>query len=143
MAGAWYLLPATTKNETPMIAAPYGNQQTLWILSGFVLICLIVGITYSNAFKAVWIYDDFPTIVNNENIRMENLTGQEIRKSFNGRRNSDKNKFSRPLSYLTFALNYYFNGYEIFGYHFVNIIIHMINACLVLVLMVKDRKSVV
>jgi Tfp pilus assembly protein PilF len=31
---------------------------------------------------------------------------------------------SRPLSYLSFALNYHFHGTDVFGYHVVNFIIH-------------------
>jgi Tfp pilus assembly protein PilF len=31
---------------------------------------------------------------------------------------------SRPLSYLSFALNYHFHGKDVFGYHVVNFIIH-------------------
>jgi tetratricopeptide (TPR) repeat protein len=35
---------------------------------------------------------------------------------------------SRPLSYLSFALNYQFNGMDVFGYHVVNFIIHYLAA---------------
>ena len=41
------------------------------------------------------------------------------------------NFFYRPLVYLSFALNAQFGGVSPFGYHFLNILIHIVNACLV------------
>lgn len=38
---------------------------------------------------------------------------------------------SRPFGMFTFALNYHFNQLDVYYYHFVNLIIHLINACLV------------
>jgi Flp pilus assembly protein TadD len=38
---------------------------------------------------------------------------------------------SRYIGYLTFALNYKLHGFEVLGYHIVNIAIHLINAILV------------
>jgi tetratricopeptide (TPR) repeat protein len=38
---------------------------------------------------------------------------------------------SRPLGILTFALNYYFHGLDVRGYHLVNLLIHLTNAFLV------------
>jgi tetratricopeptide (TPR) repeat protein len=35
---------------------------------------------------------------------------------------------NRPLGNISFALNYYFHGYEIYGYHIVNIVIHLLSA---------------
>lgn len=131
------------KNETAPVFQNTNankNQQILWILGGFILLSMIVFTTYSNAFKAVWIYDDFDFIVKNENIRMEKFTWEEIEKSFHGYRTN--NTYYRPLTFLTFALNHYFHGYEIFGYHLVNIIIHIINSCLLLALMIKTLSLV-
>ncbi len=35
---------------------------------------------------------------------------------------------SRYIGYLTFALNYKLHGFNVFGYHVVNLAIHLINA---------------
>ena len=40
----------------------------------------------------------------------------------------DQERPSRPLSYLSFALNYYFDGMDVFGFHVVNFIIHYLAA---------------
>jgi tetratricopeptide (TPR) repeat protein len=38
---------------------------------------------------------------------------------------------SRPIGTLTFALNYHFHRLDVWGYHLVNLIIHLINALLI------------
>jgi hypothetical protein len=38
---------------------------------------------------------------------------------------------SRPIGTLTFALNYYFHRLDVWGYHFVNLMIHLVNSFLV------------
>ena len=38
---------------------------------------------------------------------------------------------SRPIGTLTFALNYYIHGLNVWGYHFVNLLIHLTNAFLI------------
>ena len=80
-----------------------------------VILILLTVISYIPSFKGVWQYDDLPAIVNNEGIR-------------NGMFNPDffkGNTFFRSLSYMSFSLNYIANGYEVFGYHIVNLIIHL------------------
>jgi len=44
---------------------------------------------------------------------------------------------SRPVSYLSFALNYYVNGLNVFGYHVVNIAIHGL-VSIVLFLLIRN-----
>ncbi|MDY0016721.1 MAG: hypothetical protein RBS89_02690 [Candidatus Delongbacteria bacterium] len=80
-----------------------------------ILIILTV-IAYLPSFKGVWQYDDLPVIVNNEWIR-NGIFNPEF---FKG------NTFFRSLSYISFSLNYLTGGYEIFGYHIVNLIIHLL-----------------
>src|SRR5262245_22851067 len=91
------------------------------------IIIIILGvIIYSNALHGPFVFDDEPFIVYNTNIK-------------------DLGNFSaiwhaldvpaRFITYLTFALNYHFNGLDVTGYHAVNIIIHLLNAMLVYALM--------
>ena len=35
---------------------------------------------------------------------------------------------ARFVTFMTFALNYYFHGWEVEGYHFVNIGLHILNS---------------
>ncbi len=43
----------------------------------------------------------------------------------------------RPLANLTFAMNYYFHGFRLPGYHLVNIVIHVINGILLYLFVLK------
>src|SRR5262245_26900695 len=84
------------------------------------LIILLGIIIYSNSFICSFHFDDKQTFVDNPKIL--NI--------------SDVNAWwhsysSRPLSVLTFVLNYHFNKLDVWYYHFVNLGIHLFNACLV------------
>ena len=46
----------------------------------------------------------------------------------------------RPLANLSFALNYYFHGYRLAGYHLVNISIHVMNGVLLYLLVFKTLR---
>jgi len=87
---------------------------------GLAIIILLGIIIYSNSFQCSFHFDDLPRIVNNPNIR--NLV--DVKAWWNSYP-------MRPVGMFTFALNYHFNKLDVFGYHLVNLIIHLINACLV------------
>lgn len=76
---------------------------------------------YGNSFYCGWHFDDYPNIVNNQNVHLNILSWKEITKAF-----YDGDSIGRPFAYLSFALNYYFGGTNVFGYHLVNILIHFI-----------------
>ena len=86
------------------------------------LILLLAGITflaYSNSLDGGFVYDDVQ-VYSNPNIRLQTLTPEAIIRATHGWQVKN-----RPIAYLTFALNYYFGGMETFGYHLVNILIHI------------------
>lgn len=92
-----------------------------------IILILLTAIAYIPSFQGVWQYDDLPVIVNNEWIR-NSIFNTEF---FKG------NTFFRALSYITFALNYSISGYELFSYHLINLIIHIL-AGIVLYLFVLE-----
>jgi tetratricopeptide (TPR) repeat protein len=93
------------------------------------LVCLLL--CYSNSFGVAWHYDDFINIVRNPDVQMTELTWAQIIRALNA--GMDYQIISRPLAYLSFALNYRFGETEVFGYHLVNFIIHWLTAlCLFL-----------
>jgi len=77
------------------------------------LIVILTTIIYSNTFDATFHFDDKPSIVENYAIHRFDL--KEIFSS------------SRPILEMTFALNYYFGKLNVFGYHLVNIMLHIAN----------------
>ena len=89
----------------------------------FIVIFIIVGFgLYSNTFNSPFVLDDTRIILENPTIRLTELSAESIK---NGAIGYSAN---RPVSTLTFALNYYFNRYDSSGYHLVNIIFHILNA---------------
>lgn len=92
------------------------------------LIAMATLLVYSNTFHASFHLDDVPHIVENPKIKdLRNLN--EILWS------------QRGVAIATFALNYAVGGLDVFGYHLVNIIIHIINGVMVyfLISLTLDR----
>ncbi|OGW41566.1 MAG: hypothetical protein A2Y97_02285 [Nitrospirae bacterium RBG_13_39_12] len=77
-------------------------------------IVTLAGIIYSNSFDASFHFDDTPAII--ENYAIHRFDVREIFSTS-----------TRPVLDLTFALNYYFGKLNVFGYHLVNLLLHMAN----------------
>lgn len=89
----------------PMEPAP---RPPLWPL----LLIIVAGVAvYANSFQGVFVLDDMHSIVQNQQIR-----------SF------DRIWSQRPLVTLTLALNYHFGQLNPWGYHLVNVTIHVLAA---------------
>jgi len=85
------------------------------------LIAGVALVAYSNTFHVPFHYDDRPNIVENPNVQITVLTWDRLERLI-------KNTYNvsiRVFSYFTFALNYYFGGFNVFGYHLVNFLIHI------------------
>jgi hypothetical protein len=93
----------------------------------FLTLLIVILITYGNSFHCEWHYDDFINIVDNPNVHLRDLTWQNVQKAFYGL-SRPRPQIERPLSYLSFALNYYIGGVNVFGYHVVNVVIHYITS---------------
>jgi protein O-mannosyl-transferase len=87
------------------------------------LIIVFIGlIAYSDTFTVPFQFDDYPNIT--ENPLLKNLGNFFLSPkgySYNPR---------RFIGYLTFALNYHFGGLDVFGYHLVNLAVHIVTAVL-------------
>ena len=84
------------------------------------IICILGVLIYSNSFDCSFHFDDNHNIVDNETIR--NISDVKTIWNFVNR---------RFVGYYTFALNYHFHKLDVFGYHLVNLIIHLIASILV------------
>jgi protein O-mannosyl-transferase len=112
------------KPQGHSIASPHGtdpSRPTLLTLTqplmALLLLALLATAIYSNTFSSPFQFDDIMNIVENSWIRhLYNYY------DFSG---------SRYVGFLTFALNYHFNGLSLFGYHLVNLLIHITNGFLV------------
>lgn len=75
--------------------------------------------------------DDQPNIVNNYYLHMESVTPQKLVNALysNPAHPYELNsKLYRPVPCLTFALNWFWGNDNVFGYHLVNILIHICTA---------------
>jgi len=104
----------------------------------FEIICLLLvtAAVYSGTLDHSFHADDRDNITNNSFIQISNLSVSEFKRAIKESVN-DK----RPVANISFALNYYFDGLEVRGYHVVNIIIHLL-AGIMLYYFVKKTLSI-
>ena len=110
------------KSIVPITNHGFHNFKPRWWHYGLVvsLICLTAAVIYSNTFQAPFVFDDQYTIQENAKIRdLHNFYTPDVLRS------------PRPLVDFTFALNYHFGKLRVFGYHLVNLLIHIANGILV------------
>jgi hypothetical protein len=92
------------------------------------LLVLSAGIIfYSNTFQVPFVLDDVDSISRNDIIRSLG--------NFYANRSGYEFLPNRYIAYLTFALNYHFGGLDLFGYHAVNLAIHLVSSLLVYTLL--------
>lgn len=92
-----------------------------------VTIFIIVIAIYSNTLNASWHFDDETNILGNNPLHLKELNWQNIKKTFFASYDNG-GKIYRPIACFTFALNYYFGKDNVFGYHFVNLSIHLLTS---------------
>ena len=105
-----------------------------WRAGGsIVLVCLLC---YGNAFEGGFHYDDFHSLVDNPGVRTLENTALFFADPglFSG--DPDKSMY-RPLLLITYALNYAAGEYGVWGYHLVNLGLHVICSGLVWVLALR------
>ena len=97
--------------------------------------CLLFGLLglllYGHTLDAPFQLDDLSNIRDG----LYAMTSLSLTEAVNAAFQSFANR--RPLANLSFALNYYFHGYRLAGYHLVNISIHVMNGVLLYLLVFK------
>lgn len=115
----FYEAPKTSKNEQKKKLSVFRFfSPQLFEVTCLVLVTLILySVTIDHSFHL----DDAPNIWSNPFIQISSLSFDKLVtagfKSVNAK---------RPVANISFALNYYFHGLDVRGYHFVNIIIHLL-----------------
>jgi len=90
-------------------------------------IIFLIFILYSNSFTVVWHLDDPPNITENTYLTINNLLLETLWNTFFAKPYSDGQLY-RPIANLSFALNWYIGQDKPFGYHVVNLFIHVLSA---------------
>jgi len=88
----------------------------VWLVSVIILTGIII---YSNSFDCSFHFDD--SNIFKSSVTRESASVADWIKLFP----------ARPVGMATFALNYHFHKLDVWGYHFVNLVIHLANALLV------------
>ncbi len=97
------------------------------------LLFLLLGVlAYSNTLRVPFILDDTFNIVENPAIRLTSFSGPDLWRTLTA-----EPMPTRPLAYLSFALNYLAHGYWLPGYHLVNLAIHIVTGFLLYLLFAK------
>ncbi|CAG7723419.1 unnamed protein product [Allacma fusca] len=89
-------------------------------------------IVYLNSFKAGFVYDDNRAILSNLDVLPETPWASLMTNDFWGSplSHSGSHKSFRPLTTLTFRLNYYFSGFNPWSYHLTNVLLHTLTTWL-------------
>lgn len=95
----------------------------------FLILFLFVFGVYSSNFNASWHFDDNPNILDNSRIHIKDLGFNTLKRTFFREFDDGQNldiRLYRPISMLTFALNWYIGKDNVIGYHIVNNAIHLL-----------------
>lgn len=89
------------------------------------LACLALAfLVYFPGTSGYFMFDDTINIVDNNRIKIQSLDFPTLKQAA---LSGDAGMLGRPLSVLSFALNYYFNGLSPYHFKLTNIVIHLLN----------------
>jgi hypothetical protein len=108
--------------DPPLVEAAASPEEAtserLARLFGPVVIAMCAGLAYANSFRVPFVFDSDNYLLNGEKIRHLWPLGPLFEHSQ-----------TRPVGYLSFALNYAAAGYSLPSWHATNLAIHIIAAC--------------
>jgi Tfp pilus assembly protein PilF len=79
---------------------------------------------YANCFDCSWQLDDFTNITSNPRLHLEELSWERLKTALFSDPGQPGTLY-RPVVSVSLALNHYFGGLDVFGYHLVNVLIHL------------------
>jgi tetratricopeptide (TPR) repeat protein len=110
---------------TPTISSKW---HTLLFLAVF---CIASATLYAGTFNAPFVYDDINYITKNDpNVHMTEFSWAALKTAA-----LEGKPRNRPVANISFAINYYFGKEDPFGYHLVNLIIHLLTAVILFYLL--------
>ncbi|MCP5169087.1 MAG: hypothetical protein H6999_04950 [Hahellaceae bacterium] len=109
----------------PKEALKLKNIRYMFFLALIVFVLLVI---YFQALQGPFIFDDYGNVVSNGSLLINELSWETLKEAMFSR---ESGPLGRPISMASFALNYYFLGPSGLGFKAVNLVIHIINTCLV------------
>lgn len=99
-------------------------QQRLTYLALGTVICIVTFFIYQPGLEGRFIFDDAVNIVANKKLQIDSLSVSQLVQAATS---ADSGLLKRPVSYISFALNYYFTGLDPYYFKLINVIIHILN----------------
>lgn len=96
-------------------------------LTRYLIIAVVSLICYWNSLECDLVHDDIFAIKENQDLHPSTPWSHLFKNDFWGKSMTDNtsHKSYRPLTIATFRLNYSLHGVSPFGYHLVNVLLHM------------------
>lgn len=110
------------------LCVPEVSQAT-----GSVVVAVVACLCFLSSLTGDFAFDDNEAILNNKDVRMETKFFSIFKHDFWGANitSASSHKSYRPLTVVTFRLNYWAaGGYQVTGFHTVNILLHAFNSVL-------------
>jgi hypothetical protein len=114
--------PVSSLREKPISTPKKRERSFPW--RHLIAVGLIAGVAfliYSNTFSVPFQFDDRSNITQNPNVQIKVFTWDSFERLM---KNTYKESI-RLFAYFTLALNYYFGEFNVFGYHLVNLLVHI------------------
>ncbi len=105
-------------------AGPFPSASTWLNTFGLTLLLVITFAVYLPGLPGDFVLDDSTNLVNNERLQIENLSRDEL---IPAALSGGSGPLKRPISMLSFALNFYFGGADPFLFKLTNLVIHLLN----------------
>ena len=106
----------------------FDRQNNVRSFIGFFIIGILI---YGNSLNVPFYFDDFGNLTSSA-LRIEDLSSHSILQALTG-----GTLRTRPVSNFSFAVNYLIDGYNVKGYHIVNIVLHICSS-FILFLLLRD-----
>lgn len=100
-----------------------------WLLLGIAII--VTAAVYWPGLSGGWLFDDYPNIVDNPGVQIHHFDIPDLARAA---LSSPSSEFRRPLSSITFAINYLLAGLDPYWMKLTNLVIHLLNGVLVFLL---------
>lgn len=94
-------------------------------LSAFLFLLVLITLAYGNTFSASWHFDDHPNILLNPRVHICDLSPSTLLKIFCDGFGGEE-KLYRPVSCLSFSLNWISSGDRPAAYHVTNTLVHFL-----------------
>ncbi|MBN1102786.1 MAG: tetratricopeptide repeat protein [Deltaproteobacteria bacterium] len=100
----------------------FGHLRTL---SAFLFLLALITLVYGNTFSASWHFDDHPNIRLNPRVHIRDLSPDTLMKVFSEGFGGEESLY-RPVSCLSFSLNWICSGDRPAAYHMTNTLVHFL-----------------